>query len=782
VDDAISERSPPNRSTSDYGGLGGAGAGDGAGELALGEQGLVSRLRRIEAFAGLQEEQVEDAVAAGGVRLVHLSEGDELVEAGAAADEVYVVVDGCLEATTTTRAAHGARLAELPEGSIVGEIAVLSGGRRNATLRAVTDTEVVGIDGATFRTFLEQDPTMAEELASEARRRLFRTRLARHLAALLPAGPSTPGAAGRGGLDPGRLASQAEPVHLPAGALLFSQGDPADAAYIVVSGRLRVLIEDDESVPLVVAEIGAGQLAGELALLDDAPRGATLVAARDTELARLSRQAFESLVRTEPSPMLEVTRTIVRRSREPMDAFRRAASDGLSIGLLPLSAEVDVTGLVDALSDRLRTHGSVERIDRGEVDRVLATDDIADVQPGAPDALQLERWLAEAEDRADVLLLLADARVSPWSRRCVRQVDHLVLVADADAHPAVTELERLLVQERTLPHQHVSLVLLHPADRDRPRDTAAWLEPRDLDEHHHVRRGNSGDLDRLARHLAGRPVTLVLGGGGAKGFAHLGVVRVLDELGIPIDALASASMGAPLAALVASDVPRDELVPLTAGYYSRVLDYTVPVSSMLAGRRLARRLDEGVGGRAIEDLWLPFLCVSTNLTRSCSVVHRSGDLSIALRASVSIPGVFPPVPFGEDLLVDGGVLNNLPTDLARRWNPTGVVIASDVAPTLGPRAKEAYGLHVSGTEVLAKRLMPGMRAPKVPALMATLMRSLMVSAASARDRGVAAGLADLYLLLELRGVGLLDFEATEAVAQRGYDEALGPITAWASSR
>jgi predicted acylesterase/phospholipase RssA len=209
-----------------------------------------------------------------------------------------------------------------------------------------------------------------------------------------------------------------------------------------------------------------------------------------------------------------------------------------------------------------------------------------------------------------------------------------------------------------------------------------------------------------------------------------------------------------------------------------VLDYTVPITSLVSARRIVRALEEGTQGCDIEDSWLPFFCVSTNLTRSRTVVHRRGSMAYAMRASLSIPGVMPPVPYGEDLLVDGGVLNNLPVDIARRLNPTGIVITSDVAPPLGPRARSDFGLYVSGTRVLARRLTPGVKAPRVPALMATLMRSLLVAAAEQRDRNLADGLADLHMQLQLRGVGLLDFDVAEPVAEKGYHEAIALLTEW----
>ena len=740
------------------------------------------------------------------LRPVRLVAGEHLVTAGDAADEVFVILTGELEILPPTTPADGQHvptevvsnevapsevapgevapgevepgevapgevvIGRVGAGDTVGEIAVLAGGTRSATLRAAGAVDAIGLRAERFAELLAREPELGTHLAAIASARLRATRFSGQLLRLFP---------GVTDVVVTELADRVTFVPLAAGEVLFREGDTADSAYVIVSGRVRILVRDEEGWATPIAEVGAGELVGELALLDDGTRSATVVAARDSVVARLPRDDFESLVTSHPTAMLSVIRTIVGRSRDTRHAFRRSRSDHRAIGLVPIGADVDLAWLAGELIPRLRTDDRARLVTNESLEQELGIPGIADARVGEPDELRLARWLEEAEATTDILVLQGDAVVSPWTRRCVNRVDHLVLVADAADHPQVTELERLLISTRDLPHQRVSLVLLHPADTERPSGTAAWLDERDVDQHHHVRLDRPDDLDRLARHLAGRAVTLVLGGGGAKGFAHLGVVRAMRELGIPIDALAGASMGAPLAAAVAADYPADELVPTVARLYHKVLDYTVPVTSMMSGRRFVRRMDEGGADRDIEDLWLPFVCVSTNLTRSRLETHRRGYLALALRASASIPGVFPPVPYAEeDLLVDGGVLNNLPVDIARSLNPTGTVIASDVAPVLGPRARSDYGLSVSGTRVLARRLTPGMKAPRVPALMATLMRSLMVAAAEQRDRGVADELADLHLQLDLRGVSLLDFEVCEPVVDQGYEEAIGLVSDW----
>jgi predicted acylesterase/phospholipase RssA len=209
-----------------------------------------------------------------------------------------------------------------------------------------------------------------------------------------------------------------------------------------------------------------------------------------------------------------------------------------------------------------------------------------------------------------------------------------------------------------------------------------------------------------------------------------------------------------------------------------LLDYTLPVVSLLKGERIGQTIADAVGNRDIEDLWTDFFCISTNLTRQEEVVHRRGNLAHALRASVAIPGVLPPVPMGEDLLIDGGSMNNLPVDRLRERIPYGTVIAVDVAPPRGPGAKSDFVPAISGWGQLAGRVVPGRRPVKVPGIVVTLLGSTIVSAMRDRNTHVRDGLADLYLDLDLRGHGLLDFDDAATIAETGYEAAKPRIESW----
>ena len=281
-------------------------------------------------------------------------------------------------------------------------------------------------------------------------------------------------------------------------------------------------------------------------------------------------------------------------------------------------------------------------------------------------------------------------------------------------------------------------------------------------------------LDHAGREAAAR------GGGGARGFAHLGVRRAMHELGIPVDLIGGSSIGSPLGALMAMDMPVDELPEFVHERFSGIVDYTIPVVSLAKGERLTNTIVGHMGSWEIEDLWRPFFCMSTNLTQATEVIHETGNLARAIQASVAIPGVFPPVAFGEDLHVDAGILNNLPGDVMRRRHPTSTIIGVDVAPPRGPRAKGDPGLSVSGWQAL--RTMASRSTNEHPGLATMLMRTMITASVRQRKRSVDRGDIDLYLDLDLRGVSLLDFDSAMEVAPQGYEAAMPRLEAWLTER
>jgi len=280
---------------------------------------------------------------------------------------------------------------------------------------------------------------------------------------------------------------------------------------------------------------------------------------------------------------------------------------------------------------------------------------------------------------------------------------------------------------------------------------------------------------RIARIVTGIARGLVLSGGGARGFAHLGVYRALEEMGVEVDIFGGSSIGTPLAAGMADGYPPDELEALVSRLFANVLDYTVPVAAFTAGRGITAASEEAFGDRDIEDLRLPFFGVSTNLTEADVHIHRRGSVVHAIRASCAVPGFMPPVPHNGDLLVDGGITNNLPIDVMRELTPHGEIVAVDVAPGKGPVAREEFGLWVSGVKLLRERIRGRRSAPPISM---TLMRALTVGSGRRHKEMSLWSLSDRILELDIEATPMFAFDRVEEIARRGYEQALPEIEAW----
>jgi predicted acylesterase/phospholipase RssA/CRP-like cAMP-binding protein len=720
---------------------------------------VVDALARSDLLQGLGPAAARELAV--DVATQELGAGEQLITTGDAADDVFFVVQGQLEIVLdTTRG--GQQLSLLGPGAVVGEIGVLSGDTRSATVRAVTRSRVAAITSERLGRLLTNHPAHAEDLARRATERLRRTRLIEHMTTLF------------GIIDTEVLAAVEELmewVSLPAGAQLFAEGDPGDAAYLVATGRLRAFRRSHESgAELEIGEMGRAQLVGELSLLDGEPRTASVYAVRDCQLIRFSRPAYEELLHRYPDIGLEVARMALRRVRGVTD---RDHDRRLSVALVPISPTIDVELFAEALTVALGP--GARRVTSGQIDVELGRDGIAQIDADDIGALRLAYHLEELEQRHRHLVYGIDETWTVWSRRALRWADHILLVADAQEEPEPGPIERelwALVMHQQ--HPEVSLALLHPPDTRLPSGTAAWLEPRTLASHHHLRRGDRAHMARLARLLAGTGTSLVLGGGGARGFAHIGILQVLEELGRPVDMIGGSSIGAIMATGPGMGWTAAELRSTALEAFTRLLDYTLPTTSLLRGERITRKLRGIYDGVDIADLWIPTFCVSTNLTHPGAEYHDRGPIVQALRASIAIPGVLPPVPRDGDLLVDGGVLDNVPVDEMRRRNPTGRLLAVDVAPVEGPVAGDDYGLSVSGWRALRRRR-PGSRLPR---LVPTLVRSSLVASVRDRHRVVDAEVADLYLDVAVEGGGLLDFSTGGQIADSARASARPAIARW----
>ena len=649
-------------------------------------------------------------------------------------------------------------------GGVVGEIVPLAGGERTATVAAVEASEVLAIARDDFWRLLHEYPEIAEELLAETVRRSEETELIELMAERFSLNDRSAIAA---------LQAAVQWVRLMPGEVLFREGDESDSVSLVIRGALEVTQwNSEEQVASVLGHIGRGEMVGELGLLGSARRMATVTALRASVLARIDAAGFHALVENSPSLMLDVGLAMMTRG----GGVRARGRESVVLTVVVCN-RFDAPVLVDRMTRALANLGSVECLSPGRVERLLDSDGIAAAAPGQVGDLRLGRLLNEAELGVDHLLLDASRSQGYWADRCLAAADRVLVVVPPDPTPGeIANLQMILGS--CPPRLHRTLAVYQDGSRTAPTGTARLMDRFGATDVVHLGPGGH-DMRKLVRTAVGKATGLVLGGGGARGFAHLGVYRAIRDLGIEVDVFGGTSMGSILAAIMADGVAAGEIVGFVEERFENLLDYTIPMVSLIKGGRIARALRAAFGDRDIEDLWYPFTCISTDLTSSRTHPHRRGLLVEALRASTSIPGVMPPVPYGDHLLVDGGVLNNLPVDLIRQVTPAGNVIAVDVAPIRGPGAHRDFGLSMSGWEALGRRL--GGKKDHAPRITAVLMRSMIVASQRERDQQIADGLADVYLDLDLRGVSMLDFGDVAGVAHRGYEAAKPRLEAWLNS-
>lgn len=578
------------------------------------------------------------------------------------------------------------------------------------------------------------------------------------------------GALGRKALE--ELEPWLDWLDAPGGTVITRAGEASDRLFILLDGRLSVFLEEERGERWI-GEVTPGETVGELGVFDREPRSATVRAARDSQLVSLSSEACWELFALHPEMTWPVIKMLTRRIRRKDRRPQRPRSTLLVVGLSP---EVPLGGFARRLQASLAERETVAYLDADTIERSHG-EGAAGARRGSPQFGRVGRWFSRLERENKLLMMVCGPREPAWLRRCLRQADSVILVARAESQPEQPVLDALA----DLPALSKRLVLLHDTAAP-PDDTARWLSATEPSSHHHVHLSRDEDFGRLARLLTGRAVGLTLGGGGARGLAHLGVVRALAEAGVPVDVVGGTSIGSFLAGQVAMGWSHEEMVHRNYHYWAErkpTRDYTLPLVGLLAGRRAERLFEEVFGARRIEDLWLGFFCVATNLTRARAEVFHAGLLSQAVRASTSLPGIFPPVYRDGDVLIDGCVMNNLPGDIMRSVS-RGRVITVDVNPPTDMRVDPTLDACPAGLDLLGRlvgeKLSKAKRAHPTPTLPEILTRAGNV-ASMHRGAQVKAS-SDLHIAPPVDAYQTFDWGSLHELEEIGYRAAAAALESW----
>ena len=732
---------------------------------------VLALLSAAPTFAAL-DESVRMHLAAA-MRRERVAPGQALLRQGETGAALFIVAEGQLEIRLRGDDGSDAVIDTVGAGDVVGEMQLVVGGAATATVVAARESTVLRLRREDFEALCTAVPALLDTLARIAAQRLQRRQMLAVLPALF------------GALDAGELAALERHVTwctLRRGEVLFHQGDPGDAWYVVTSGRLAVVEPArDGQAERLLSEVGRGEGIGEMALLTSQPRSATVYALRDATLARFPVELLAELVSTRPQLSHAMLRGLALRVMQRSGTVQRADAAGLTLTLVPASPGLDLSDLARRLTAALARFGGARQIGSAQLHEVGVGHDAAARPDRHPTWIRVSTWLDEQSAAHRFLVLVADAAANGWSARAVGHADRVIIVGDAQADPSPGALERTLLPAAADGHDvRRLLVLLHANGDQPPRGTARWLDARTVQAHLHLRLDRDDDVDRLARRLAGRGVALVLSGGGARCCAHMGVVRAMREHGIPIDSVTGTSAGAMAGYLAAVGASHDDMRRSAERLYRAhpFKGYTLPVFSLVSGDRLSRALQEQCGDTQLEDLWLPLTAVSANLTHRSTELHTRGPVWQALRASCSLPGLVEPLIRDGQLLVDGGLIDNLPVGVARE-RLAGRVIAVDVTADLDLRTTaSAYPspwIEFAGR--LVRRRGRARGAP--PGMFEVMMHSMLLASLAHTQRMRLE--ADLCLRPDLAGFGLLALERYGEIIDAGYRHAQAHLSAFAAA-
>ncbi|EDO37833.1 predicted protein, partial [Nematostella vectensis] len=731
------------------------------------------------------ESRVNIAVIPSGTFLIH--QGDHDVN-------LHFVLTGALEVTQRSMSEAKDRYDDVlytaVPGEFLGEMAVITGEPSFFSAKAINQCHVAIITKTIFYSIMRERPRVILNVACS---------LVQHLSPFLR-----------------QIDYALDWMHIEAGRAVYRQGEQSNCIFIVLNGRLRSVVTLEDGKKELVSEAGRRELIGLVEVLTQSPRATTVHAIRDTEIAvipdgllntikRYFPQVVSRLIHLLGERLLGQYRRGVGQNHRPVDNQIFGGSNLGTVAVIPASTSVPLSNFSFEVSLALQAIGPTLLLTSNFVRNTLGSSALDSINE-----YRLASWLGQQEDLHRMVLYQADTYMSAWTKRCIRQADCILIVGSADEDPAVGQLELQL--EGLQVRAQKELILLHRTvdSSHRISGTVHWLNARGwISAHHHVRcpkkifskrevcnllcfhstlysypGGLSSDFARLARRLTGTSIGLVLGGGGARGLSHVGVIKTLEENGIPVDMVAGTSMGAFVGAAFAEYGDVTKMTQKVREWswdmnsmFTKILDLTYPFTSMFSGDGFNASIRSSFGERQIEDLLLPYFCITTDITSSRMRVHTDGSLWRYVRASMSLSGYLPPLcdPKDGHLLLDGGYVNNLPADVMKKMGAQ-TIIAIDVGSEYHGELMN-YGDQLSGWWLLWNRWNPFAETVRIPDMAEIQSRLAYVSCVQQLEE-VRESSNYEYIRPPINRFKTLDFGLFDEIVEVGYQHGKTVIGEW----
>lgn len=578
-----------------------------------------------------------------------------------------------------------------------------------------------------------------------------------------------------------QFASNIEVCYLAGEQVLFNQDSSTNFFYIVMFGHLEAIQEQEGNKHVLLGEMAPGSVIGEIAFLIDVKRRATVYAVRDSILLKIAHTSCDELIHKYPEVFLKITQHSIKRLINTNRNYIKRKTTYFT--LVPASHYEDLLSFSELFIKHLEHFGKTIVLSSTYFDMIHGKD-ASQTSLDSAKSSEILTWLHQLEEEYQFIVYMAHKQ-DTWAERCIRQSDKIILIADhADSHQ-LNDLENRIFKADKNKESKVHLVLLYPSSITLPSHTNKWFKNRYIKQYYNIRKGHSKDISRFTRLSTGNGIGLVLGGGGARGLAHIGLVKALEELDIPIDYIGGTSMGALIGACLALELDFNYLSTTFLDNITRFgnkRDYTLPLSAIFKGKLLTKLLQDTFGNdTTIENLWIKYFCISTNLSLYQLNVHDSELLWNAVRCSISLPAIFPAMHNTENhILVDGGVLNNLPVDIMEQLINHGQIISSSLKVKENVIHGEFENETSSGWYLFLKHILLPKIWPKAALThkqFVSINQAIVnsITLASLNHQKLMQTRANYNVIMDIGNFGLLEFEKMHKIIDIGYSQALATL-------
>ncbi|MES2217805.1 MAG: patatin-like phospholipase family protein [Pseudomonadota bacterium] len=571
------------------------------------------------------------------------------------------------------------------------------------------------------------------------------------------------------------LSKKFKKINVARNKMLFRQGDVSDGLYLLVSGKIVILVKSINKQEKLVGEVRAGETLGEIGAISHEPRSGSAKALTTCVLLKLSREVFCKLCSDHPDVLLQTIDLLGQRSRNLTELFAAKEPAKKHIVFLSANKKCGTELLVEKLREQIKNFTNV----------ILLYDEPA-LYARFKTVHELEDFINENEENNEKILYVLGLKRSPLAKIALDKMDMLYVVANGANKPYLNPFTHKRIHNKELTYKaKPELVLLHHDKKLAPVQTREWLKIAKFALHHHVRVWDEADWERLTRFVRGRAIGLVLSGGGVRGWAHIGALKALNELGVPIDAIGGTSGGSIVAGYYAYhetyEDSRKQLLTLSeiTGKAIRLWNVTWPAVSLFSSKTYTMELKKMFGAARIENLWLPYFCVTCNLSKSDQAMHKQGLLWKKIRGSTAVPGVYPPLVIHGQLHLDGGIVNNLPTDLMRKLSSSiGTIIAVELIHNVNEEKHYKFPPILTLSTVVMSKLRLAHKDYKYPHFVDMFLRSLLVGSTVKQTENAKS--ADVLISPDLSGYNLMKVTNKQAdeMIKLGYDATVKAIKKW----